>query len=287
MILNQVPRGHSQHAEAFSDPVKSRPKIAVVIPAYNEEKNIERVLIEIEKLRATRPRWEILPIIVNDGSTDRTEAVLNELGPRYGARIITLPLNLGIGRAVQTGFRFATAWGADVSLQLDGDGQHPAHEIPMIVTPILAGQADVIVGSRYVRGAGGNVSSQLRQAGTLFFSKLLRVLTGAKIIDTTSGFRAFSRDATDFLARYYPDDYPEVQAYVPLARKKFRISEVPVNMRPRQHGRSSITPIRSVYYMIKVAFATWIDTLRPLPQRRFLKQGYLKSDGDQATGDPQ
>lgn len=247
---------------------RGAPKIAIVIPAFNEERNIEKVLHEIQKLRAARPRWQILPIVVNDGSSDRTEQVLERLAPIYGAQAVSLPLNLGIGRAVQTGLRYAVRWGADVALQLDGDGQHPAEQVPQIVCPILAGNAEVVVGSRYVKGAGGNVSSALRQAGTWFFYRLLKMLTGNEIKDATSGFRAFSAEATDFLSRYYPDDYPEVEAYVPLSRKRFQILEVPVTMRPRQGGRSSITPIRSVYYMVKVAFATMMDMLRPLPERR-------------------
>lgn len=244
------------------------PKIAIVIPCYNEEENIIPVLDEIRALRVARPRWEIIPIIVNDGSTDRTDWVLNKIAPEYSAHVITLPLNLGIGRAVQSGFKYAVRIGADVSLQLDGDGQHPTHEIPLIVCPILAGQSDVVVGSRYAKGAGGNVSSSLRQAGTWFFSRLLKTLVNVEITDATSGFRAFSSEATDFLARYYPDDYPEVEAYVPLARREFRINEVPVHMRVRAHGTSSITPFKSVYYMVKVAFATILDVIRPLPKRR-------------------
>jgi glycosyltransferase involved in cell wall biosynthesis len=244
------------------------PKVAVVIPAYNEEHNIESVLREIQKLQAAHPKWEILPIVVNDGSTDQTEHVLNQISEKYGARVIHLPVNLGIGRAVQSGIRFAVQWGADAALQLDGDGQHPADQIPAIIEPILTQTADVVVGSRYVKGAGGNVSNHFRQAGTMFFSALLKILTGVRVYDTTSGFRAFNRDSADFIARYYPDDYPEVEAYVPLARKKFSIIEVPVSMRPRAGGHSSITPVLSVYYMIKVAFATIIDAVRPLPPRR-------------------
>lgn len=262
LVFSRVVPGLIQSAPS------SRPRVAVVIPAYNEERNIERVLIEVQQLRAQRPGWEILPIVINDGSTDNTDGLLRELSPRYQAQHVTLPLNLGIGRAVQTGFQFAADWGADVTLQLDGDGQHPAEQIPLIVEPILCGESDVVIGSRYVTGAGGNVSSSLRQMGTLFFSWLLRCLVGVRVLDTTSGFRAFCHEATDFLARYYPDDYPEPQAYVPLARRKFRISEVAVTMRARAHGRSSITPMRSIYYMVKVAFATTIDVMRKLPPRR-------------------
>lgn len=246
-------------------------KIAVVVPAYNEERNIQNVLEEIRALAASRPHWRILPIVVNDGSVDRTEKVLSRIAPEYGAAVINLPLNLGIGRAVQAGFQLAAQWGADVALQLDGDGQHPSGEIPAIVEPILLGRAEVVVGSRYLKGAGGNVSSSLRQVGTLFFSWLLRLVARVDVSDSTSGFRAFSADATDFLSRCYPDDYPEVQAYVPLSRARFRISEVPVKMRPRASGRSSITPIRSVYYMLKVAFATSIEVFRPLPSRHFVR----------------
>jgi glycosyltransferase involved in cell wall biosynthesis len=246
----------------------SRPKIAVVIPAFNEERNIEKVLADVQALRRERRSWEVLSIVVNDGSTDATERVLETIAARYGARYISLPQNIGIGGAVQTGFRSAVRWGADVTLQLDGDGQHPAAGIPAIVEPVLARKADVVVGSRYVEGAGGNVSTSFRQAGTRFFSWLLRCLAGVRVRDATSGFRAFGAEAAEFIARDYPDDYPEVEAYVPLARRRFSILEVPVTMRPRRGGASSITPFRSAYYMVKVAFATFIQTIRPLPPRR-------------------
>ncbi|MDR3607047.1 MAG: glycosyltransferase family 2 protein [Oligoflexia bacterium] len=250
-------------------------KIAVLIPAYNEEKNIETVLEEIQKLRTMRPRWNILPIVVNDGSKDRTEQVLGRIAPQYGAYAIHLPLNLGIGRAVQTGFKYAVRWGADVALQLDGDGQHPPDQIPAIVDPVLQRKADVVVGSRYVTGAGGNVSSLFRQAGTMFFSVLLKLLVGVEIKDTTSGYRAFNRDAIEYLSRCYPDDYPEVEAYVLLARKRFTMLEVPVRMRHRMRGSSSITPLKSAYYMIKVAFSAAIGMIRPLPDREITVTGVI------------
>jgi glycosyltransferase involved in cell wall biosynthesis len=240
-------------------------RVAVVIPAFNEEKNIESVLASLAQLGHERRDWSILPVVVNDGSTDRTAEVLRQLAPRYGAEFLNLPINLGIGRAVQAGFRYAIEREAQVVLQLDGDGQHPASQIPLIVDPLVSGHADVVVGSRYVAGAGGNVSSWMRELGTRFFSLLIRVLVGARIADTTSGFRAYGLEAALFVCRHYPDDYPEVEVLIPLARKKFRLREVPVQMRERKAGRSSITPVRSLYYMLKVAFATVIDTLRPLP----------------------
>jgi len=242
-------------------------KIAVLIPAYNESKNIERVLREVHGLRETQPDWEILPIVVNDGSKDQTEEVLSRIARQYGAYAIHLPLNLGIGRAVQTGLMHAQIWGAEIALQLDGDGQHPADQIPAIVAPILERKTDVTVGSRYVSGAGGNVSSHVRQLGTLFFSALLKILVGVEITDTTSGFRAFNREAIEYLVQCYPDDYPEVEAYVLLARKNFKMLEIPVTMRQRIQGKSSITPIRCAYYMIKVAFAAMIGLVRPIESK--------------------
>jgi glycosyltransferase involved in cell wall biosynthesis len=268
--MNETKAGQALKLVAPTTLPKSapRPRIAIVIPAFNEEKNIENVLREIQALRTQFPQWELAPIVVNDGSTDRTERILNKNAEFYGVHAIHLPINLGIGRAVQTGFQYAVRLGADVTLQLDGDGQHPAAEIPLIVEPVLDGQADVVVGSRYLPGASGNVSTPLRQLGTYFFSALLKALVGLRIRDTTSGFRSFGFEATEFLSRYYPDDYPEVEAYVPLVRRKFRITERAVRMRAREGGRSSITPLRSLYYMIKVAAATIIDVLRPLPERR-------------------
>jgi glycosyltransferase involved in cell wall biosynthesis len=241
------------------------PKIALVIPAYNEERSIERVLLEVEQLRKARPRWNILPIIINDGSRDKTLDLLEAWGVRTRIRVVTLPLNLGIGSAVQTGFRVANQWGANVTLQLDGDGQHLPLEVPKIVCPILARQADVVVGSRYLPGAVGNVSTRTRQWGTRGFSLLLRVLMGVRIWDATSGFRAFSQDAASFIAKSYVDDYPEVETFVSLIRSGFKISEVPVWMRPRTEGVSSITFVQSFYYVLKVTLSTFVEVLRPLP----------------------
>jgi glycosyltransferase involved in cell wall biosynthesis len=260
--------GASSRRLRLVDTETKLPRIAIVIPAFNEEKNIESVLIDIRALQINHTEWEIIPIVVNDGSTDGTEELLKQLAPRYGMYIVNLPLNVGIGCTVQAGFQFAQLWFPDVTLQLDGDGQHPASQIPQVIQPILSGDADVVVGSRYVKGAGGNVSSSLRQVGTKFFSILLKVLVGIKIEDVTSGFRAFNSEAAQFISKVYPDDYPEVETFVPLARREFRIAEVPVTMRTRSAGTSSITPIRSLYYMIKVMFATTLDVLRPLPERK-------------------
>jgi glycosyltransferase involved in cell wall biosynthesis len=250
-------------APASGTSASFRPRLAIVIPAFNEERNLERVLLEVQALATAQPAWEMIPVVVNDGSTDATPSLLANLAPRFGVHYVTLPVNLGIGRAVQTGFRHALALGADAVVQLDGDGQHPAPEIPRLLAPIAAGEAEVSIGSRYVPDAGGNVSSRMRELGTAFFSALIRVLVGLRVRDTTSGFRAYARRSAEFIADHYPDDYPEVEVLVPLARRGFRVREVPVTMRARAGGRSSLTPGRSLYYMLKVAFAAVIDSLRP------------------------
>lgn len=244
-----------------------------MIPAFNEAGNILGVLGDIERFRKTYPKWVILPIVINDGSTDHTEEVLLENHSKNKiTRIISLPIRLGIGGAVKSGFRFALSQGADVVIQLDGDGQHPPTEIPKLVEPILSQKTDVSVGSRYVRGAGGIVSSVYRRLGTWFFSKLLRVLVGVKIEDCTSGFRAFSRVSAEFLYQNYGDDYPEVAAYVPLAKSGFRILEVPVKMKVRKRGISSITPIRTFYYVFYVSLETLLDRVRPVFDRNVLRK---------------
>lgn len=250
-----------------------KPIIALVIPAFNEAGNILHVLADIERFRKSYPKWEVMPIVINDGSTDHTEEVLIENHAKNPiTKIISLPLRLGIGGAVKSGFRFALAHGADVVLQLDGDGQHPPVEIPKLVEPVLSKKADVVVGSRYVRGAGGIVSTVYRRLGTWFFSKLLKIVVGVEIEDCTSGFRAFGREAAEFLHQNYGDDYPEVAAYVPLAKYGFRILEVPVKMRVRKRGISSITPLRTFYYVFYVSLGTLLDRIRPVFDRNVLRR---------------
>lgn len=239
----------------------------MVVPAYNEEQALPGVIASLREAQLARPDWRWLTVVVNDGSTDRTRAVLRGLAHRYPLVAINLPINVGIGGAVQAGFQVAVEWGADVTLQFDGDGQHPAASIGELVAPVLDGEADVTVGSRYLAGAGGR-SSVARRAGTRLFSWLLRLLLRLKVRDTTSGFRAFGRAAADYISRSYPDDYPEVEVFVPLARAKFRFAELPVQMRARQGGASSLSALRSAYYMIKVPLSLLIHLFKPIPKRR-------------------
>lgn len=246
----------------------SRPRIAIVVPAYNEAANLPAVVTALHELQSSRPDWEWMTVIVDDGSTDDTPRVLAQLGRQFPLVAIHSPVNVGIGAAVQAGFQFVVEWGADVTLQFDGDHQHPADAIPSLVEPVLAGSADVVVGSRYLSGSGGRVSGALRRLGTGLFAALLRLVIGLKIRDVTSGFRAFNREATEYISRYYPDDYPEVEIYVPLVRVRFRIAEVPVDMRPRTGGQSSITGLASAYYMLKVTLAVIVHLIKRIPARR-------------------
>ena len=250
--------------------------IALVIPAYNEAENILHVLRDVRQFQKNYPHWQVLPIVVNDGSTDHTEEVLLQNHAEHPeVKIISLPCRLGIGVAVKSGFRYALNLGANAVLQIDGDGQHPPSEIPKLVCPLLEGQADVVVGSRYVQGAGGIVSTIYRRAGTWFFSKLLRLLVGVKIEDCTSGFRAFTRESADFLYQNYGDEYPEVSAYVPLVKGGFRVLEVPVKMKIRIRGRSSITPLRTLYYVFYVSLETILDRVRPVLHKTLKKKHNL------------
>lgn len=220
-------------------------KILTVIPAFNEEKCIYEV---IESIKALNIGVDIL--VVNDGSSDGTylEAV------RAGARVINLPLNLGIGGAVQTGYIYACERGYDIVIQIDGDGQHDPADISRLVKLIEDGSADMVIGSRFVEDTK-YIPGSVRRVGISFFSRLVSRLCGKSYYDTTSGYRAVNKKVIKLFSCYYPKDYPEVETIVYASNRGIRIREIPVEMRKRQGGRSSITPVKSIYYMLKVTFA--------------------------------
>jgi len=226
----------------------------VIVPAYNEEEAITKV---IEDLKTHFPQGDIL--VVNDGSRDQTSRLARD----SGAMVVDLPVNLGIGGAVQTGLKFASRYGYDLAIQFDGDGQHIASEIPSLVQPVLDKEADMVIGSRFlVRGRKTFRSTWTRQIGIRFFEVLNSLLIGQRVTDNTSGFRAYSREVIEFMVDHYPTDYPEPEAVILVGRNRFRIVEVPVQMRERQGGRSSIFGWRSAYYMIKVTLAIVMTALR-------------------------
>ena len=227
-------------------------KRIAIVPALNEEQTVGRV---IDEIRAFDPGFDI--VVVDDGSTDRTAGVAADCG----AHVLRLPFNLGIGGAMQTGFRFAFEQAYDIAVQIDGDGQHDPSQLPKILGPVLAGDADLSVGSRFT-GEGAYRSSFVRRIGIKIFARIVSAVVGQKVTDTTSGFRAVNRKGIALFAADYPHDYPEVEATVMCVKHKLRLKEVPVEMRERGGGVSSITALRSVYYMTKVLLAIFVGLFR-------------------------
>jgi glycosyltransferase involved in cell wall biosynthesis len=227
-------------------------KSLVIIPAYNEEASLPGVIRDI---RENFPGSDIL--VVNDGSGDTTGLIARSMG----AKVIELPFNLGIGGAMQTGYRYAARNLYDIAIQFDGDGQHVAKEINKLLQPLDAGTADIVIGSRFLVPRNYRTSA-FRGFGIWIFSFILSRILGIAVTDSTSGFRAANRRVIDFFSRIYPDDYPEVEALVLLNKVDLKMVEVAVTMRERTGGRSSITATRSVYYMAKVLLAIFIDLMK-------------------------
>ena len=237
---------------AKRDPRLGALRLLIIVPALNEEHSLPAVIREI---RAVDPAFEI--IVIDDGSADGTARA----GATAGAIVLRMPFNVGIGGAVQTGYQYALERGVDLAVQVDGDGQHDPREIPRLLEPLLDERADMVVGSRFAPG-GGYRGTPLRRVGIHIFAAIVSLLVRARVTDTTSGFRAVSRKAIRLFALDYPSDYPEVEATVLLVRHGLRMLEVPVQMRVRETGRSSITALRSVYYMVKVLLALFIGLFR-------------------------
>jgi glycosyltransferase involved in cell wall biosynthesis len=226
------------------------PRILIVVPCFNEEASISAVVADINQIKALYGlNLDILAI--NDCSTDNTLGVLQTLDCLY----LDLPVNLGIGGAMQTGYRYAWRKGYDIAVQMDGDGQHPAHELMTILQPIIDNRADVVIGSRFLKKEGFQ-SSAMRRAGINYFRWLNRTLIGQTIYDSTSGFRAFNRKTLSVVNRYYPDEYPEPEAIVQFGLSNLRMLEVPVQMLERQGGVSSISNTQAIYYMLKVTLGS-------------------------------
>jgi glycosyltransferase involved in cell wall biosynthesis len=227
-------------------------KRIAIVPAYNEERNIGRVVGE---LQAFDPSLDV--VVISDGSVDATAGAAEAAG----ALVLRLPFNLGIGGAVQTGFRYAWENGYELVIRCDGDGQHIPAELPKVLEPVLAGAADIAVGSRFAGGEGYR-SSASRRVGIRLLAIIVSAIARQRVTDTTSGFQVLNRRALGLFAADYPHDYPEVEGMVMTIRHRLRLVEVPVLMREREHGRSSITALRSIYYMAKVLTALFIGLFR-------------------------
>lgn len=237
-------------------------QILIIIPAYNEQENIERV---VDNLVENYPQYDYL--VINDCSKDQTEQILT----RRGYRHLSLPVNLGIGGGVQTGYLYAVQHGYDVVIQFDGDGQHNAEYIADLVRPIAQGEADIVIGSRFLEKEGFQTSF-LRRLGIRILKHTIRLCSGAVVNDATSGFRATNRAMTEFYAQNYAQDYPEPEAITAAALNGFRIKEIPVIMNERKAGVSSISPLKSVYYMIKVNLAILFYRVTGNRQKKKVKQ---------------
>lgn len=220
-------------------------KILVIIPAYNEEESILNVITKLN-----RDMEQADYVVVNDCSTDSTIERLQETEASY----LNLPVNLGIGGGVQTGYKYALLNDYDIAIQIDGDGQHDTNYLQDVIQPIIDGEKDIVIGSRFLKKEGFQ-SSGMRRVGITFLSGLIQLCSGIKIYDVTSGFRAVNREYIRLYASDYPVDYPEPEAIVMAALEGARIGEVPVIMKERVSGKSSISALKSVYYMIKVSLA--------------------------------
>lgn len=223
------------------DPLKT----LVIIPCYNEEENLQRV---VNALHAAAPDVDYL--IVDDCSTDGSAALCKKNGYHY----LTLPINLGIGGGVQSGYLYAREHDYDITVQMDGDGQHDPAYLQRLIRPVAGGELDMAIGSRFIEKEGFQTSF-MRRLGINVIRVMIRALCGVDVRDTTSGFRACSKELTSYFADHYAQDYPEPEAIVTAVLRGYRVGEVSVKMRERIAGKSSISPMKSIYYMLKVCIA--------------------------------
>lgn len=240
---------HLRHFDVIGKDIMKK---LVIIPAYNEEGGIEKTIRDILKYA---PEFDY--VIINDCSTDHTLEVCR----KNGFHVVSLPVNLGIGGGVQTGYLYAFRNGYDVAVQFDGDGQHNARYLNEMADKLIKEGLDMVIGSRYIKKEGFQ-SSGLRRVGIRYFTALIRLVTGKKITDPTSGMRMAGRDVIEFYAKNYPKDYPEPESAVAILKAGKKVDEIPVRMNAREEGVSSISPRKSVYYMIKVSLAILIAAVR-------------------------
>jgi glycosyltransferase involved in cell wall biosynthesis len=225
-------------------------RVAIIIPCYNEEDSVMNLYNEIKAITFSS-HFFVEPIFINDCSTDNTKYILKQNNTHF----IDLPVNLGIGGAVQTGFKYALRNEFDIAVQMDGDGQHPPSELEKIIVSFITNKVDVVIGSRYLKKEGFQ-SSILRRFGINYFKFLNKFLVGININDSTSGYRAINKKAMEIVSKYYPDEYPEPESIVLYAMMGLKIMETPVTMRERQGGVSSIKSYKTIYYMFKVTIGT-------------------------------
>jgi len=228
-------------------------RMVAIVPAYNESGAIGRV---VDEIRDFDPALDV--VVVDDASADETA----EIAAAHGATVLRLPFNVGIGGAVQTGFRYALEHEYETAVRLDGDGQHDPRELPKLLAPLERGDANLVIGSRFVDPGGSYRPPFARRVGIRVFARLVSVLGGQRVTDTTSGFMALDGVGIALFAEEFPHDYPEVEATLVALRSGLRLAQVQVEMRERETGSSSITFVRSVYYLVKVTLALLVASLR-------------------------
>jgi glycosyltransferase involved in cell wall biosynthesis len=229
-------------------------KLLIIVPVFNESENLHNLFTELTKINLEID-YEIL--FVNDCSTDNSLSKIRSFGCEY----IDLPVNLGIGGAMQTGYKFAIDNDYDYTIQIDGDGQHPPKEIYKLLDCMQKTGSDVVIGSRYIKQEGFQ-STILRRIGIKFLSHIIGILCNFRIKDVTSGLRLFNKKATEIASKFYPDEYPEPESIVLFSRHNLQIYEIPVNMMERLGGVSSIRHIYTIYYMFKVSLALFFTHFR-------------------------
>ena len=228
-------------------------KILIIIPAYNEGTRIAEV---VHRVRELNPDFDI--VVVNDGSRDDTA----QIARAAGAEVISHPFNMGYGVTIQTGYKYALAEGYDFLVQIDGDGQHDPAFIPRLLAPVLAGETDFALGSRFLEEASYE-PSLARRVGMIFFRWLVSTLIGERITDSTSGYQAFNRKVIGFFTtEVFPCDYPDADMLLTLHRAEFRIREVPVRMHASATGKSMHTGWKPLYYMFKMVLSIFVTLLR-------------------------
>jgi glycosyltransferase involved in cell wall biosynthesis len=227
-------------------------KLLIIIPAFNEEGAVGGV---VETVKNAMPDVPVL--VVDDCSKDATVTVARGAG----AEVLTLPHHLGLGGCVQAGYKLAFELGYEYVIRVDGDGQHDARDIPKVFETLRSSGCEMVIGSRYLNGGNGGTSI-VRAAGIRFFRMMLRPILGRPVRDPTSGFVGVNRSALEVFSRSFPLEYPEIEALVVLQRRRFRFVEVPCRMLPRRTGRSSITPMKSIYYIVHVLLGVFVNVLK-------------------------
>jgi glycosyltransferase involved in cell wall biosynthesis len=251
-------------------------KCLVLVPAFNEGASVRKLVL---RLKRALPGFDVL--VIDDGSTDDTVRQVPQ-----GTAIVTLPFNLGIGGAMQAGYRYAALHGYDIAVQVDGDGQHRPREVLRLVEELVSGDADLVVGSRFL-DRGRYKQTVARLAGGWLLRGVVRMLTGLPLTDVTSGFRAASRRVIRAYAHWYPEDYPEPEVILLLHRARYKVSEIPVLMRQRRAGRSSINVLQGLFYVAKVSVCLLLDLMRePWPMGRLQEDEPVKPTPAPTRQDP-